>query len=48
LLGAILENACPDEDVSTLYKALNHLSTYKLGMLETALPNSKKWHIINQ
>lgn len=48
LLGAILENACPDEDVSTLYRALNHLSTYKLGMLETALPNSKKWHIINQ
>ncbi len=48
LLGAILENACPDEDVSVLFKALNHLSTYKLGMLETALPNSKKWHIINQ
>lgn len=48
LLGAILENACPDEDVSTLYKALNHLSTYKLGISETALPNGKKWHIINQ
>ena len=48
LLGAILENACPNEDVSTLYKALNHLSTYKLGMLETELPNGKKWHIINQ
>ncbi len=48
LLGAILENACPDEDVSTLYRALNHLSTYKLGICATALPNSKKWHIINQ
>ena len=48
LLGAILENACPDEDVSTLYRALNHLSTYKLGISETELPNGKKWHIINQ
>ena len=48
LLGAIIENACPDEDVSMLFTALNHLSTYKLGICATALPNSKKWHIINQ
>ena len=48
LLGAILEIACPNEDVSMLFKALNHLSTYKLGMLETVLPNGEKWHIVNQ
>lgn len=46
LFGAILEIACPDEDVSMLFKALNHLSTYKLGISETTLPNIKKWHIL--
>ena len=47
LLGAILENAYPDEDTSLLFKALNHQSIYKLGISEVVLPNSKKWHIIN-
>jgi hypothetical protein len=28
LLGAIIENTCPNEDVSVLFKALNHQSTY--------------------
>lgn len=48
LLGAILENACPDEDISILFNTINHLTTYKLGISETVLPNSKKWHILNQ
>ena len=48
LLGAILENAFPDEDTSILFKAINHQTTYKLGISEKVLPNSKKWHIINQ
>ena len=48
LLGAIVEIACPENDVSKLFKAINHQSTYKLGISETALPNSKKWHIINK
>jgi len=46
LLGAILEKACPDDDISLLFKAINHLSTYKLGISEEVLPNSKKWHIL--
>jgi hypothetical protein len=46
LLGAILENVCPSEDISTLFKALNHQTTYKLGISKNELPNSKKWHIL--
>ncbi len=48
LLGAILENAFPDEDISILFKAINHQTTYKLGISEKVLPNSKKWHILYQ
>ena len=47
-VGAILENAFPDEDTSTLFKAINHQTTYKLGISEKVLPNSKKWHILYQ
>jgi len=46
LLGAILENACSGGDISILFKAINHQSTYKLGISEEVLPNGKKWHIL--
>jgi len=46
LLGAILENACAEEDVSILFKAINHQTTYKFGISEEVLPNSKRWHIL--
>ncbi|MCX6309860.1 MAG: DUF6088 family protein [Bacteroidia bacterium] len=46
LLGAILENSCTGGDISILFKAINHQSTYKLGISEEVLPNSKKWHIL--
>ncbi|MDR1121940.1 MAG: DUF6088 family protein, partial [Dysgonamonadaceae bacterium] len=45
LLGAILETNNEKEDVSTLYKALNHQSAYKLDISSEILFNQKKWHI---
>lgn len=45
LLGAILENAFPDNDTSSLFKAINHQTTYKLGISDVVLPNREKWHI---
>ncbi|MDL2231560.1 DUF6088 family protein [Porphyromonadaceae bacterium OttesenSCG-928-L07] len=45
LLGAILETNNKNEDISTLYKALNHQSSYKLNISAQILLNQKKWHI---
>ena len=45
LLGAILETTDEKEDTSTLYKALNHQSSYKLDISNEILLNLKKWHI---
>ncbi|MDR0332385.1 MAG: DUF6088 family protein [Dysgonamonadaceae bacterium] len=45
LLGAILETNNENEDTSTLYKALNHQSSYKLHISNSILSNPKKWHI---
>jgi hypothetical protein len=45
LLGAILETNNENEDTSTLYKALNHQSSYKLHISNSILSNQKKWHI---
>jgi hypothetical protein len=45
LLGAILETNNETEDTSTLYKALNHQSSYKLTISDQILQNQKKWHI---
>jgi hypothetical protein len=46
LLGAILETINPKEDTSLLFKKLNPLTTYKLGISDNILPTQKKWHII--
>jgi hypothetical protein len=45
LLGAILETNNENEDVTLLYKALNHQSSYKLDISNEILYNQKKWHI---
>lgn len=45
LLGAILETNNENEDTSTLYKALNHQSSYQLNISPQILLNQKKWHI---
>ena len=45
LLGAILETNNKNEDTTTLYKALNHQSSYKLDISNQILFNQKKWHI---
>jgi hypothetical protein len=45
LLGAILETNNENEDTTTLYKALNHQSAYKLDISNEILFNQKKWHI---
>lgn len=45
LLGAILETNNENEDTSTLYKALNHQSSYKFNISTQILLKQKKWHI---
>jgi hypothetical protein len=45
LLGAILETNNENENTTTLYKALNHQSSYKLDISSQLLSNQKKWQI---
>jgi hypothetical protein len=45
LLGAILETINPKEDTSTLFKKLNPITVYKLGISDNVLPTQKKWKI---
>ena len=45
LLGAILETIKPQEDTSLLFKKLNPITVYKLGISNKILPTQKKWNI---
>ena len=45
LLGAILETIKPQEDTSLLFKKLNPITVYKLGISDKILPTQKKWNI---
>ncbi len=45
LLGAILETINPQEDTAMLFKKLNPITVYKLGISDTILPTQKKWNI---
>ncbi|MDR3219578.1 MAG: DUF6088 family protein [Dysgonamonadaceae bacterium] len=45
LLGAMLEALNPQEDTIALFKILNPMTTYKLGISNTILSNQKKWNI---
>ena len=45
LLGAILEIVKPQEDTSLLFKKLNPITVYKLGISDKILPTQKKWNI---
>jgi hypothetical protein len=45
LLGAILETINPQEDTAMLFKKLNPITVYKLGISDNVLPTQKKWHI---
>jgi len=45
LLGAILEAINPQRDTSVLFKKLNPITVYKLGISDKILPTQKKWNI---
>jgi hypothetical protein len=45
LLGAIIEAIKLQEDTSMLFKKLNPLTSYKLGISGEILPTQKKWNI---
>jgi len=45
LLGAILETIKPQEDTTMLFKKLNPITVYKLGISKKILPSQKKWNI---
>ena len=45
LLGAILETIKPQEDTNFLFKKLNPITVYKLGISNKILPTQKKWNI---
>ena len=44
LVGSILDEKNPDFALS-LFKSLNSLSVYKIGLSESIVPNKKKWKI---
>jgi hypothetical protein len=45
LLGAMLETLNPQEDTMALFKMLNPMTVYKLGISNTVLSNQKKWYL---
>ncbi|KAA6337672.1 hypothetical protein EZS27_014268 [termite gut metagenome] len=45
VLSAMLETLNPDEDTNSLFKRINPMTTYKLGISLKVLPNQKKWNI---
>lgn len=45
LFGAILETIKPQENTSLLFKKLNPITIYKLGISDKILPMQKKWNI---
>jgi len=45
LLGAIFEIIKPQEDTNLLFKKLNPITVYKLGISDKVLPTQKKWNI---
>jgi hypothetical protein len=45
LLGAMLEILNPQEDTKALFKMLNPMTSYKLGIPNTVLFNQKNWNI---
>lgn len=45
LLGAILETINSQEDTSSLFKNLNPITVYKLGIPNKILPTQRKWNI---
>ena len=45
LLGAIIETIYSQEDTYLLFKKLNPITVYKLGISDKILPTLKKWNI---
>ncbi|KAA6313012.1 hypothetical protein EZS27_036146, partial [termite gut metagenome] len=45
VLGAMLETLDSDEDTNSLFKRINPMTAYKLGISLKVLPNKKKWNI---
>lgn len=46
LVGAIIENRFSEIRVVSLYKSLNPLSKYHIGIDQDVLPNKLKWNIL--
>lgn len=46
LIGAIMEQYYPNQDVTALQLSLNGLTKYKLGICDELLPNKTKWNIV--
>ena len=44
-LGAMLETIKSQEDTNLLFKKLNPITVYKLGISDKTLPTQKKWNI---
>jgi hypothetical protein len=44
ILGAMLDEA-GDTDTDALYRSLNKVSSYKIGLNDDTLPNRKKWRV---
>jgi len=42
----MLETINPQEDTEELFKKLNPMTNYKLGISDNLLLNKTKWHII--
>jgi Fe2+ or Zn2+ uptake regulation protein len=45
LLGAMLETLNSQEDTTALFKLLNPMTSYKLGISNAVLSNQKKWNL---
>jgi hypothetical protein len=45
LLGATLETLNPQEDTTALFKMLNPMTCYKLGISNAVLSNQKRWYL---
>jgi hypothetical protein len=46
LLGAMIETLNPQEDTIALFKMINPMTSYKLGISTSVLSNQKKWNIL--
>jgi len=46
LLGALLEQTSTSKNIETLRKSVNPITSYKIGIQESFLPNAKRWNLL--